>query len=704
MAIRRPSISSPDWLFQDFLYQAADAPGGSELRYLQIKWDGEPYTRVSQSFDYANPPYPDLGQRGGPIVGQIDYELNPSTRLVTIYAWNVNWRDEWPLRLAVNYIVQCLYPGADGYLVRVAGNQVYTSAGEAINDPTNFPYAFWVSEQFNPLTNSPDDYLIRRGFSGITPTPLPAVYGFESSFVITFTGSYILVSILSQNIPLQTPLYWSLTGEVTSVFLETGFTEGVVILNSSPSFLQLPLSLPLPGPGPYKARIEFFTDPARLMTAGFTEVEIFSPPTPPILNPLKLGAYIELWQYRNTGATFPYALNNGYNPVVRANNIAANAIPQLDHFYLLGGVQLNGVDSLLYFGNPAGLPAAAQVLNPSGTDWNTNTGSPQGTYISPTNPDYTYSAWALKNTVAYMGNQSVNRNNFLLCIGGYLLSDTMDQAGSSPATAAAAAAQIVTLMNLCGAKGIDMDYEPVGIPSNPGRMATLMEAVYTAVKAVNSAYEVHLTLIPSLSQADPDLKIATANACQDFADQINIMTYDDPSTLGQPLYQPGNIPVYNHTGVARSVQSVQWCIDAGVAPDKLGMGIAFYARNSASPGAAFNAQNPVPYSQIVVSADAAGQLTNSFPLGRYQGTANIQNPAPTGQSDYYAPPATALWGFDSVDTIESKVQAASQMGLRAVFAWQISNDYANISSSALPGDARANFALVSAARNAISNL
>jgi GH18 family chitinase len=235
-------------------------------------------------------------------------------------------------------------------------------------------------------------------------------------------------------------------------------------------------------------------------------------------------------------------------------------------------------------------------------------------------------------------------------------------------------------------------------------MATLMQAVYTAVKAINPAYEVHLTIIPSLSPADPDQKIATASACKNFADQINIMTYDDPSDLGQPLYQPGNVIVYNHTGVNRSVQSVQWFINAGIAPDKLGLGLGLYARNSASPGAAFNAGNPVPYSQIVASANAAGQPSNSFPLGRYQGTANIQNPAPTGPGDYYGPAATALWGFDSVDTITSKVQAASQMSLRAVFAWQISNDYADISSTAPAGDARANFALLSAARNAIQNL
>jgi hypothetical protein len=161
MAIRRPSISSPNWLFQDFLYQGTDLLGGSELRYVQIKWDGEPFTRVSQSYDYSDPPYVGAEQRGGSIVGQIDYEVNASARLITIYNWSVNWRDEWPLRLGVNYIIQCLYPATLGYVARVAGDQVYNQAGEAIESPSKDPYAFWVSEQYNPITNSPNDYLYR---------------------------------------------------------------------------------------------------------------------------------------------------------------------------------------------------------------------------------------------------------------------------------------------------------------------------------------------------------------------------------------------------------------------------------------------------------------------------------------------------------------------------------------------------------------
>jgi hypothetical protein len=161
MAIRRPSIASPEWLFQDFLYQASELLGGSELRYVQVKWDGEVYTRVSQSYDYSDPPYLGPEQRGGNVVGQIDYEVNPSTKLVTIYNWSVNWRDEWPLRLASTYLAQCLYPDSRGYLVRVQGQEVYNQAGEAIPVADKDPYAFWVSERYNPVTNNPNDYLLR---------------------------------------------------------------------------------------------------------------------------------------------------------------------------------------------------------------------------------------------------------------------------------------------------------------------------------------------------------------------------------------------------------------------------------------------------------------------------------------------------------------------------------------------------------------
>lgn len=138
MAIRRPGIDSPTWLFQDFLYYE-NPP--EELRYLQIKWDGEPYERISPSFDYSNPPYSDPEQSGGFVVGQIDYTVNGL--IITIDSWEVNWKDEWPLRLAANYLLSCKYPQVKGYVIQVPKEA----------------YSFWVSEYFYPLSNNPSDNL-----------------------------------------------------------------------------------------------------------------------------------------------------------------------------------------------------------------------------------------------------------------------------------------------------------------------------------------------------------------------------------------------------------------------------------------------------------------------------------------------------------------------------------------------------------------
>jgi hypothetical protein len=125
-------------LYQDFLYFE---DGAEQQRYIQVKYDGEPYTVISETFDYSNPPYSNSDQRGGDIVAQLDYSIIGQT--VTIESWDVEWRDEWPLRLAINYLRQCLYPASKGYLIRVNKDA----------------YAFWVSEQFFPVTNLLDDYL-----------------------------------------------------------------------------------------------------------------------------------------------------------------------------------------------------------------------------------------------------------------------------------------------------------------------------------------------------------------------------------------------------------------------------------------------------------------------------------------------------------------------------------------------------------------
>jgi hypothetical protein len=142
MAIRRPGINTSEFYYQDFL---DDENIGAEYRHLDIKYaSGEPFQVISQTFDYSNPPYSDPEQRGGDIVGTIYYvklSTNPGT--IIIEDWFVNWRDEWPLRLGANYLVNCLY--------RPGGNYRFLVGKEA--------YAFWASEQFAPVDNLPDTFM-----------------------------------------------------------------------------------------------------------------------------------------------------------------------------------------------------------------------------------------------------------------------------------------------------------------------------------------------------------------------------------------------------------------------------------------------------------------------------------------------------------------------------------------------------------------
>lgn len=138
MAIRRPSVYSNGlFVFQDFLYHE-DEEEGAELRYILAKYDGAPYETVGETFDYPAP-----GLKGGSVVARVDYTI--VDKLITIDNWEVYWMDEWPLRLAIQFLTNCLYSKGQGYGVRVNKDA----------------YAFWVSEWFTPLSNDPDDYLIK---------------------------------------------------------------------------------------------------------------------------------------------------------------------------------------------------------------------------------------------------------------------------------------------------------------------------------------------------------------------------------------------------------------------------------------------------------------------------------------------------------------------------------------------------------------
>jgi GH18 family chitinase len=563
------------------------------------------------------------------------------------------------------------------------------------NNSEVIPYSYMFSVE-NNATQPPVGVLV-----GTTPPPPPTpTYSLSTTPTAATENTVISTTVATTNVADSTVVYWRMSGTgITGAFFTSGVLTGSATVTSNSASFDQTLAASLPAGGPYTLGVSLYSDAGFTQQIGTTSLVISVTPGVTPSTP-QYGAYIDLYQYRNTGGVYPDGSYVGINPNMRAANINT-ILPSLDKFYILLEAQIDS-DGKLYFGTNIGNPAAL-VLNAAGTDWADNTGSVSGGYVSPTNPDYTYSAYAIKNSIYYLSQQTAwSTKNLMLSIGGYLLSQTMDQAGNSALLAQTAADQIATLVQITGAVGVDLDYEPVGQPCIPANMALLCEKIQAAVKALDPTYEVHLTIIPPLSQADPDLKTDTALACDPYVDQINVMTYDDPNTLDQPPYQPGNVVVYNQTGVGRSVQSVQWFLDKGVTRNKLGMGIAGYGRNTAN-GQAFT-NNGTPYDQIVRVAGSAGALEPEFLLGRLNAAVPIVNPNPTSQANFYYSPTTAIWGFDSVQTIADKVQASSNMGIRAVFMWQLSNDYSNPASALPAGNPLANFALVKGAQAAIAAL
>jgi len=122
-----------EFSFQDFPYIEGE---GTSYRYVQVKYDGLPFTSLGETFDSS---YPQM--KGGHVIARIDYSVTGS--LVVIDHWEVNWRDEWPLRLASQYLRNCLYTLSGGFSVKVNKDV----------------YPFWVSENFFPQTNEPYDML-----------------------------------------------------------------------------------------------------------------------------------------------------------------------------------------------------------------------------------------------------------------------------------------------------------------------------------------------------------------------------------------------------------------------------------------------------------------------------------------------------------------------------------------------------------------
>jgi chitinase len=277
-------------------------------------------------------------------------------------------------------------------------------------------------------------------------------------------------------------------------------------------------------------------------------------------------------------------------------------------------------------------------------------------------------------TPGYSANIVTNAHNagrkVLFCVGG-----GNSQAGFQGATSSTNLSTFIgnltSFMTTRGYDGVDIDWEPLD-PADATQYTNLVNGLRTALNAI------HPRPLLTAAIAAPPTPVALIASLQNQFDQINLMTYDMSGPypgwvtwFNAPIFDGG----YRFASTGGLVPSadgvVKSCVNAGVARDKLAIGIAFYGyvwqggvtqqRQSWTTVPSFTA---VSYNTIMATYyqpqlfhyDTAAQCP-------YLSIINA-NPA----NDQFI-------SYDDQRTCQAKVSYARNSGLGGVMIWELGQDH-----------------------------
>ncbi len=255
--------------------------------------------------------------------------------------------------------------------------------------------------------------------------------------------------------------------------------------------------------------------------------------------------------------------------------------------------------------------------------------------------------------------------------GGWTGSKGFAEAAGDPPAFAESCRELLTDSRWAGLfDGIDIDWEypnACGLvcdTSGPGALAALI----TALRAELGPEKLVTAAVPGdvgkLAAAD---YVAAARG----ADWLNAMTYDffgtgtgtGPTAPHSPLTAYPGIPRATATADA----AITKLIGMGVPAAKVLLGVGFYGRGwagvrTAAPGS--RGTGPAPGTYENGMEDYAVLREICPPTGKAGGTA-------------YALCRGQWWGYDTPETIRTKMAYARRRGLGGAFAWELSGDTAD---------------------------
>jgi chitinase len=272
----------------------------------------------------------------------------------------------------------------------------------------------------------------------------------------------------------------------------------------------------------------------------------------------------------------------------------------------------------------------------------------------------------------------------LICVGGGG-TESLFQGATSAANLSSFINNLTNFVATRGYDGVDIDWEP--LPSTDAQQFTNL---VVGLRSALNGFSQHKLLTVAAGAYPPYGDSATAQyvmfaTLQSQFDQISIMTYDLSGAwdgwvtwFNSPIYDGG----YHFPGTSSLVPSVNGAvnnfINGGVAPAKLGIGIAFYGY--LWTGGSGTSSNCItgPRQSWTNAPTATAIRYSDIMAGYYQ--SNWYHWDTSAQSAYIGitntiPTNNIFISYDDQRTCQAKVSYARNLGLGGVMIWELAQDH-----------------------------
>ncbi|KAL4753663.1 hypothetical protein BDW72DRAFT_190871 [Aspergillus terricola var. indicus] len=307
------------------------------------------------------------------------------------------------------------------------------------------------------------------------------------------------------------------------------------------------------------------------------------------------------------------------------------------------------------------------------------------------NRNSTSSRWPLFTTVDAVRPKFSNGTSILISIGGWGDTQGFSAAARTDESRKFFAENIRRMVDDTGADGVDIDWEYPGGNGEDYKRIPNSEKFWEIAAYPQLLAEIRAAIPDKLiTAAVPGLPrdmlaftretIPSISASVDF---LNVMTYD--------LMNRRDTVTKHHTGLQLSLESIDAYLDAGMPPEKLNLGFAYYVKWFKTVPGEQCAKQPIGCPTVLMENPDTGadlgqagafswndQVPNELAASFEKAETNGEYDPVGGGYYFWDSEENIFWSWDTADAIQRKFPAIlEERNLGGVFAWGLGEDAPN---------------------------